>query len=211
MPGFQTKGIVEVSLEVFGGRVTEEGPTGLPEGVSPDEQDNTYIPGAVLTRPCLERQLNGAPRNTTITYEKSFVTPTGAIRNLYLFSNGQMFWEDPVNAKGALNLLFTGPAGSYAKSATMFGREFIGINDTLHGATVPIQWDAEVDYDSKNRGIRRNIEVKTGCHPCRKRGSTGIKKTSPLVRVESPVTVIRTAILPRMVRRSIALIDRCRV
>ena len=143
MPGFQTKGIVEVSLEVFGGRVTEEGPTGLPEGVSPDEQDNTYIPGAVLTRPCLERQLNGAPRNTTITYEKSFVTPTGAIRNLYLFSNGQMFWEDPVNAKGALNLLFTGPAGSYAKSATMFGREFIGINDTLHGATVPIQWDAD--------------------------------------------------------------------
>ena len=143
MPGFETKGIVECSLEVFGGRVTEEGPTGLPEGVSPDEQDNTFIPGAVLTRPCLERQLNGAPPNTTVTYEKSFVTPTGAIRNLYLFSNGQMCWEDPVNAKGALNLLFTGPAASYAKSATMFGREFIGINDTLHGATFPLQWDAD--------------------------------------------------------------------
>lgn len=141
MPGFQTKGIVEVPLEVFGGRVTEEFPTNLPEGVSPDEQDNTFIPGAVLTRPNLQRVLINSPVNTTCTYQKSFVTPTGALRNLYLFSNGQLYWEDPINAPKVGNLLFTGPPGSYAKSATMFGREFIGISDTLHGSTVPLQWD----------------------------------------------------------------------
>jgi hypothetical protein len=141
MPFPPVKNSVEVPLEVFGGRCTEMAAVDCPEGVSPDEQDNTFIPGAVMTRPCLERVLSGAPPNTTVTYQKSFVTPNGDIKNLYLFSNGQMFWEDPLGAPGSLNLLFTGPAGSYAKSATMFGREFIGISDALHGATVPLQWD----------------------------------------------------------------------
>ncbi len=141
MPGFQTKGAIEIPLEIFGGRVTESGPTSIPEGVSPDEQDNTFVPGAVLTRPNLEKQLTNAPANTTVTYQKSYVLPTGAIRNLYLFSDGELMWEDPVNAPGTVNSLFTAPAGSYAKSATAFGREYIGINDTLHGATLPLQWD----------------------------------------------------------------------
>ena len=125
----------------MGGRVTEMAPTDLPEGVSPDEQDNTFIPGAVLTRPNLERVLTNGPPNTTVTYQKSFVMPTGAIKNLYMFSNGELYWEDPINAPKIGNLLYTGPPGSYAKSATMFGREFIAINDTLHGADVPLQWD----------------------------------------------------------------------
>ena len=141
MPGFQTKGAVEIPLEVFGGRVTQMAPTDLPEGVSPDEQDNDFVPGAVFTRPCLQRTLTGTPVPSTVTYQKSFVTPTGAIKNLYLFSSGQLYWEDPINAPRRLNLLFTGPAGSYAKSATMFGREFIAISDALHGSTVPLQWD----------------------------------------------------------------------
>ena len=141
MPGFQTKGVIEVPLEVFGGRCSEMAPTDLPEGVSPDENDNTYIPGAVLTRPNLQRVLNNGPANTTVTYQKSCVFPTGIIRNLYLFSNGKLMWEDPINAPGTVNLLFTAPAGSYAKSATAFGREYIAINDTLHGATIPLQWD----------------------------------------------------------------------
>lgn len=138
---FQTKGIIEVPLEVFGGRVTEMSPTALPEGVSPDEQDNTYIPGGVLTRPNLDRVLTNIPSGQTCTYQKSFVLPTGAIKNLYLFSNGVMYWEDPINAPGIGNALLTAPAGSYAKSATMFGREFIGISDGLHGTTAPLQWD----------------------------------------------------------------------
>ena len=132
---------MEVPLDVFGGRVTEESPTDVPEGCSPDEQDNTFIPGAVMSRPCLERVLTNVPAGTTCTYQKSFVTPTGQIKNLYLFSNGKLYWEDPVAAPGFGNLLYTGPVGSYAKSATMFGREFIALNDTLHGSTVPLQWD----------------------------------------------------------------------
>jgi len=141
MPLPPVKNSTEIPLETFGGRVTEMAAVDCPEGVSPSEQDNTYIPGAVLTRPCLQRVLTNAPANTTVTYQKSFVTPTGAIKNLYLFSNGELMWEDPINAPGVANLLFTGPPGSYGKSATMFGREFIAISDGLHGATVPLQWD----------------------------------------------------------------------
>lgn len=141
MPFPPVKNAVEIPLEVFSGRCTEMSPDNVPEGVSPDEQDNTFVPGSVMTRPNLQRVLSGAPANTTCTYMKSFVTPNGDIKNLYLFSNGQIFWEDPIGAPGVLNLLFTGPGGSYAKSATMFGREFIGISDALHGATVPLQWD----------------------------------------------------------------------
>lgn len=141
MPFPSVKNAVEIPLEVFSGRCTEMSADNVPEGVSPDEQDNTFIPGSVLTRPNLERVLANGPPNTTVTYQKSFVSNTGEIKNLYLFSNGQMYWEDPINAPGSVNLLFTGPPGSYAKSATMFGREFIGISDTLHGATVPLQWD----------------------------------------------------------------------
>jgi len=88
VPGFQTKGAIEIPLENFGGRVTEMAATDIPDGVSPDEQDNTFRPGAVLTRPSLQRVLLNGPPNTTVTYQKSFVTPTGAIKNLYLFSNG---------------------------------------------------------------------------------------------------------------------------
>ena len=141
MPGFQTKGAIEVPLETFGGRVSEMAAVDCPEGVSPDEQDNTFIPGAVLTRPNLERVLTNGPANTTVTYQKSFVTPTGAIKNLYLFSNGQLYWEDPISAPGICNLLFTSTPGSYAKSATMFGREYIAISDGLHGQEMPLQWD----------------------------------------------------------------------
>lgn len=141
MPGFQTKGIIEIPLEIFGSRCTEMTPTALPEGVSPDEQDNTFIPGGVLTRPCLDKQLTNIPSGQTCTYQKSFVMPTGDIRNLYLFSGGVMYWEDPINAPGIGNALLTAPFGSAAKSATMFGREVIAISDGLHGTTAPLQWD----------------------------------------------------------------------
>src|SRR5580658_1559343 len=138
---FNTKGAVEVTLEVFGGRVTEMSPSDCPEGVSPDEQDNTFIPGSVLTRPPLKKILLNAYGTNTWTYQKSYVTPTGQIFNLYLASNGDLLSEDPINSPGVATLLTSVPAGSYAKSATMFGREYIAVSDKLHGATIPLQFD----------------------------------------------------------------------
>lgn len=138
---FNTKGAVEIPLEVFGGRVTEMSPADCPEGVSPDEQDNVFIPGSVLTRPALKRVLLAAYGTNTWTYQKSYVTPTGQIINLYVASNGDLLSEDPINAPGIATILTSVPSGSYAKSATMFGREYIAFSDTLHGSTTALQYD----------------------------------------------------------------------
>lgn len=138
---FNAKGAVEIPLEVFGGRVTEMAPPDCPEGVSPAEQDNIFLPGSVQSRPGLKKVLINAYSTTTWTYQKSFVTPTGKIINLYLASNGDFLSEDPIGDPGVLTLLAQVPAGSYAKSATMFGREYIAFNDTLHGSTIAYQYD----------------------------------------------------------------------
>jgi len=138
---FNVKGAVEIPLEVFGGRVTEMAPPDCPEGVSPAEQDNIFLPGSVQSRPSLKKVLINAYSNVTWTYQKSFVTPTGQIINLYLASNGDLLSEDPIGNPGVLTLLAQVPAGSYAKSATMFGREYIAFSDTLHGNTIAYQYD----------------------------------------------------------------------
>lgn len=85
---------------MFGGLVTETAPTDLPEGVSPDCAENVFTPGRVDSRPCLAKifstPFSGSP-TPTMTYGKSFVTPSGGIQNLYLDSNGRCgqrtFWR----------------------------------------------------------------------------------------------------------------------
>src|SRR5271163_2861804 len=138
---FNTKGAVEIPLEVFGGRVTEMSPVDVPEGVSPDEQDNVFIPGSIQTRPALKRVLLTAYGTNTWTYQKIYVDPTGNIPNLYLASNGDFLSENVLVSPGQATVLTTVPPGSYAKSATMFGREYIAFSDGLHGTTVAYQFD----------------------------------------------------------------------
>ena len=142
------KGDAQVSLSVYGGLVTNSsGPT-LPEGVSPDTCDSAFLPGSVFSRPALKRVFAqpfppSGPINLipTITYGKSFVGPNGGIENLYLDSEGNLYWEDPVFAPGVRNLIGTFTRGSWAKSITAFGREYIAISDGAHGSDVPVQWD----------------------------------------------------------------------
>lgn len=138
---FNIKGAVEIPLEVFGGRVTEMSPESVPEGVSPDEQDNAFVPGSVFSRPALKKVLLASYGENTWTYQKSYVDPTGKITNLYLASNGDLLSEDPIASPGVATVLTSVPPGSYAKSATMFGREYIAVNDKLHGSTIPLQYD----------------------------------------------------------------------
>lgn len=135
-------GAQECSIEVFGSWVTETAPANLPIGVSPDCPDNVFAPGQVGTRPALEKIFNPPLEpNATITYAKSFVTPAGGIKNLYLSSLGNFYVEDVVAAPGVAVLLFTTTPGTYAKSVTAFGREYIAISDGLHGQEAPLQYD----------------------------------------------------------------------
>lgn len=145
---FNTQGAVEVPLSTFGSLVTEMSPPDLPEGVSPDNQDVVYAPGGVSSRPGLQKIFGtpfaaGGPAGLvpTVTYAKSYVTPTGDIKNLFLDSNGVLWVEDFSNTPGVYTKLFTSTPGSYAKSVTAFGREYIAISDGLHGQEVPLQYD----------------------------------------------------------------------
>ena len=71
---------------------------------------------------------------------KSFVTPTGDIKNLYLNNLGTLYVEDLATVGTYTQLLQSTP-GSYCKSITAFGREYLAISDGLHGTDIPLQYD----------------------------------------------------------------------
>lgn len=123
----------------MGGLVTFENPTSLPQGVSPDCLDVAFLPGGLFQRPSFKKAVSlGASRSTT--YGKSYVDPQGVIRNLWLDSLGNL-WMENISTGAAPVVIATTTPGSYAKSITAFGREYIGISDGLHGQEVPLQYD----------------------------------------------------------------------
>lgn len=145
-------GASQLALSVFGGLCSEMAPPDLPEGVSPDCSDVIFAPGQVSSRSGLSKVWrfpsavpfpSGGPSGLvpTVTYAKSFISPSGDIANLYLDSNGALWIEDVSNSPGTYTTLGAVAPGSYAKSITAFGREYIAISDGLHGTDVPLQWD----------------------------------------------------------------------
>ena len=138
---FNPSGAQESPLNVLGGWCTEMSPVALPEGVSPDCPDCGFLPGNAYSRPTTVRVFNPPiAAGQTCVYSKSFVLPTGDIKNLYCFSNGAIYVEDWTNAAGTANLLTT-TLGTSFSSITAFGREWIAPSDGLHGADVPLQYD----------------------------------------------------------------------
>lgn len=132
---------VPVPLQLFGGLVTEMSPTDLPEGISPDCQDIVFFPGSFSSRPAARGWLQGLlTAGTTVTYEKTFVTPSGASKNLFLLSNGQLYVQDLSNP-GVLILMDTIAPGSYASSISAFGKEFIVFHNNVTGTDVPRIYD----------------------------------------------------------------------
>ena len=138
---FNVAGAVQLPLTVFGSLVTETPPANLPEGVSPDCQDVVFVPGAVGSRPGYSAVFATPFGTATVTYAKSFVDPTGVVRNLYLDSAGNLWVENISTSPGTYILLTATTPSSYAKSVTCFGREYIAISDGLHGTEVPLQYD----------------------------------------------------------------------
>src|SRR5271165_4731112 len=129
-------GAAGAPLTVFGSWVTEVAPEAVPENISPDCQDVVFAPGQVGSRPALQRVFStpfpvGGPDFLipTVMYEKSFKTPTGDIKNLYLDSNGILWVEDLTNSPGTYTELMVTTLGSFCKSITSFGREYIAISD----------------------------------------------------------------------------------
>ena len=132
----------QISISVFGGFVSEMAAPDLPEGVSPDCSDAIFQPGSVASREALQKVFAAPfPGLASVVYAKSYVGPTGGIHNLYLDSNNILWVEDLVNSPGTYTQLATLVGGTWAKSITAFGREYIAASDGLHGTDIPLQWD----------------------------------------------------------------------
>src|SRR5574340_421587 len=108
----------QLELSVFGSLCTENSFTNLPEGVSPDNQDVSYKPGAVMIRPGLKKVFSTPLGAVTVTYGKSYTMPNGQIINLYLDSSGNLWQENVSLAAGTALMLGSVTPGSYAKSVT---------------------------------------------------------------------------------------------
>ncbi len=134
------------SLDVFSGLITEQSPTNVPKGCSPFCQDVSFLPGSVGGRDGFQRVFQtpfpaAAGVIPTITYAKSYIDPQGIIRNLYLDSNGVLWVENRSTAPGIKAQIYQTTPGSYAKSITAFGREYIAISDGLNGTDIALQYD----------------------------------------------------------------------
>src|SRR5271157_1779341 len=141
MPG-AVAGATDIPLEVFGGLVTQFSPSDLPIGASPDCQDVAFSPGRVFTRPGLQNVFTPIIGFPTFNYLKTYITPSELIRTLALDSNGVLYREDVTNNPGVLgslgNIILN---NCYAKSTTLFGREFMAFSDGVNGRDIPRVWN----------------------------------------------------------------------
>ena len=132
-------GTADAPLDLFGGLVTDMAPCDLPPGVSPDCADVAFIAGAVKTRPGLVSMFAPIAGQPTINYLKTYIQPNLAQTLLALDSAGTLWGEA---SPGSLSPVATGLASNTrAKSATLFGREYIAISDGKSGVDIPRQYD----------------------------------------------------------------------
>lgn len=135
-------GAVDVALETFGGLVLGLGPSDIPEGASPSNNDVVFSPGSVASRPCLSALFSPPiSGNPTVTYNKTYVQPNEDPLTLLLDSSGGLWSEDVENNPGILSSIATVQPGMYANSISAFGREYIAFNDGHHGSDIPRQFD----------------------------------------------------------------------
>ena len=130
-----------IDISVYGGLCTLQVPQAVPNGVSPDCQDVQFAPGSVFSRACLKKHLATPLGAVPILYSKSYIDPTGIIRNFYLDSAGN-FWMEivaPLALAAVPTVIFTTVPGSFCRSTTAFGREFVAISDSFHGTEAPLQ------------------------------------------------------------------------
>jgi hypothetical protein len=83
------------------------------------------------------------PANTTVTYQKTFVTPAGVEKNLYLTSDGSLTVVEEVAGVQTATLLTSVAPGSYASSVSSFGKELIAFHNNLYGTDTPRIYDGQ--------------------------------------------------------------------
>lgn len=135
-------GMADVVLGTFSGINTETTPPDIPQGVSPDCEDVSFLPGSVSSRPCLHKFFATAvPSSVTVTYQKTYVQRDGTILTLFLTSDGKLWKEDVTNTPGTYSQIAQVTPGCYAQSVTENGREYIAFSDLEFGSDIPRQYD----------------------------------------------------------------------
>src|SRR5579862_913432 len=131
---------VAVPVEIWGGLVTDMVPSELPHGVSPDCQDCKYTLSAVDIRPGLTSKYTLAG-NPTVNYLKTYINLLNTPRLLSLDSLGNLR-KDPAPGAGPLQLISSSILpGVFARSASLFGREYIAFGNGQQGQDIPRQYD----------------------------------------------------------------------
>lgn len=133
--------VKSVTLTTWSGLCTNINPVALPQGSSPDNSDCSFLPSGVFSRSCFQKALATPLGSVTVAYGKSYVDPSGIIRDFYLDSAGN-FWMEiiaPSNLAAVPTVIFTTTPGSSARSITANGREYVAIHNGLQGADIPYQ------------------------------------------------------------------------
>src|SRR5258708_23917752 len=86
-------GTIDAPLELFGGLVPDMAAADLPQGVSPDCQDVSFLQGAVKTRPGILSVFPPIAGNPTLNYLKTYTQPNLARTLLSLDSAGTLLGE----------------------------------------------------------------------------------------------------------------------
>lgn len=180
----------QIPLTLFAGQVTNIDPVALPAGASPDCSDMQFLPAGTASRPCLQKVFATPLGAVTVTYGKSYVDPAGTIRNIYLDSAGNL-WVENVTAGTVPTVIATTTPGSYARSITAFGREYIAISDGYHGTEVPLQ----LSYDSAgNPQLNRVTQDGPGSPPTIV--SLALPSVDVLHSISAPATLTISSIFP---------------
>src|SRR5260221_4581310 len=135
---FSTAGKQSVTLDNFGGLITEAPPESLPEGASPLTYACDFPIAAVTTRPGLQSVLNaGVARN--FVWAKSMRANDGTLRTLCLDTSGQLWVENVTSNPTVLTTAKSFTAGDYGQSSSAFNREFICLSDPA-GVNPDLPW-----------------------------------------------------------------------
>lgn len=182
---------VDIPLTMFGGLNTEMSPSDLPEGLSPDCQDVVYVPGSAASRPAVEK-LYPQIGDATISYIKTYVQPNGIPLTLILDSNGN-FWREDLQIPGELVLISTVTPGSFAKSVTANGREYIAFSDGQHGNESPRQYDGtnfdRVSQDGPGASVGMSVASTIEAAATVSGAGAGANKGITTITPTNPVTV----------------------
>jgi hypothetical protein len=134
-----------VTINLFGGLVSDPDPADLPSGVSPANQDCAFLQGSVLTRPGLSSLL--APTPTPMVFAETYNLPDGTPTTVLVGSNGNLY-QQPNVASTAITSISAGtstfvPPGSLITSTVADTRLYLAsFNQILPGgASAPAIWD----------------------------------------------------------------------